>query len=195
MKRLVVATKNKGKTVEIKEMLKHLSFDVVTMEEIGINEDIEENGTTFEENALLKAKRLHELAGEMTMADDSGLEVDFLGGEPGIYSARFAGEGATDKEKIEKVLRLLKDVPYEQRTARFVCCIAIVYPQGNSVVLRGTCEGYIAFEPQGSNGFGYDPIFYLPQKQKTFAQITSEEKHSISHRGNALRQMVKILTK
>lgn len=186
MHKFVIATKNKGKIKEIREMLKGLPFEVVSMTEEGITEDIEENGTTFEENALIKAREVMKVCDQIVMADDSGLEVDFLNGAPGIYSARFGGEGASDSDKNKKLLGLLENVPFEKRTARFVCAIAVVFPDKTELVVRGTCEGYIAFEPAGSNGFGYDPLFILPGFNKTMAQISSDEKNRISHRSNAL---------
>lgn len=190
MKKFIAATKNKGKIREISEILENFPCQVLSMESVGINIDIDETGSTFEENALIKAREICGITGEIVMADDSGLEVDFLDGAPGIYSARFAGENASDEEKNTKLLNLLKDVPFEKRTARFVCVIAVVFPGGDSFTVKGTCEGYIAFEPRGTNGFGYDPIFYVPQYQMTTAQMASELKHEISHRGKALRLMV-----
>jgi len=191
MQKFIVATKNKGKMKEIKEILKDFPFEVVSMEEAGINEDIEETGSTFEENALIKANAIRKTAGEgvFAMADDSGLEVDFLDGRPGIYSSRFAGENASDAERNEKLLSLLKDVPFEKRTARFVCVIAVILPDRKYFTVKGTCEGYIGFEPKGSNGFGYDPLFYLPDYEMTVAQMSPEQKNEISHRGKALRKM------
>ncbi|MCX8129388.1 MAG: XTP/dITP diphosphatase [Clostridia bacterium] len=193
MEEFIVASRNKGKLKEISEILADFPLRVVSMEEIGIDKDIEEYGSTFEENALIKAKEIHSITGNMVMADDSGLEVDFLNGAPGIYSARFAGEGATDEDKNNKLLELLKEVPFEKRNARFVCVIAVVFPDGESFTVRGTCEGYIAFKPEGKNGFGYDPLFYVPEYDMTTAQLAPEEKHRISHRGKALRLMAEKL--
>jgi len=195
MNKFVVATRNKGKLNEIREILEDFPFDVVSMEEAGVSKDIEETGSTFEENALIKAREVFKITGKMVMADDSGLEVDYLNGAPGIYSSRFAGEGATDQDKNNKLLELLKDVPMEKRTARFICVIAVVFPDGSDFTVKGTFEGYIAFKPEGSNGFGYDPLFYLPEYGMTAAQLESEEKHRISHRGKALRLMVQELEK
>lgn len=195
MKKFVVATKNKGKLKEIQEILKDMDFEVVSMEEAGVNEDIEEYGSTFEENALIKAKEVHKRTGELVMADDSGLEVDYLNGAPGIYSSRFAGEGASDEDRNNKLLEMLKDVPFENRKARFVCAIAVVLPDSTYFTVRGTFEGYIAFEPVGTNGFGYDPLFFLPEYNKTAAQLESAQKHEISHRGKALKLMVEELKK
>lgn len=195
MKKFIAATKNKGKIKEISEILKDFPYEVLSMESMGIDIDIEETGSTFEENALIKANEISRITGEIVIADDSGLEVDFLNGAPGIYSARFAGENATDEEKNKKLLDMLKDVPFDKRAARFVCVIAVVFPDGNSFTVKGTCEGYISHEPKGTNGFGYDPIFYVPEYQMTTAQMVSEMKHMISHRGKALRLMVNELQK
>lgn len=193
--RLIVATKNKGKLKEFAELLAHLPYDIVSMADAGIKDDIEENGTTFEENALIKAKSVWKLTGETVIADDSGLEVDFLNGAPGVYSARYAGEGATDNDKNRKLLHALEGVSADNRTARFVCVIAVVFPDSGSFTVRGTCEGYIATEPAGNNGFGYDPLLYVPEIGLTVAQMESGLKNSISHRGNAIRKMVELLEK
>ena len=156
----------------------------------GIDEDIEEYGSTFEENALIKAREVHKITGELVMADDSGLEVDFLNGAPGIYSSRFAGEGASDADRNNKLLQLLENVPFENRKARFVCAIAVILPDGSHFTVRGTFEGYIGLEPIGENGFGYDPLFYVPEYDKTAAQLEPSQKHEISHRGKALKLML-----
>ena len=193
MKKFIVATKNSGKLNEIKEILKDTEYDVVSMIDIGYNDEIEENGATFEENAMIKASALYQFCGQTVLADDSGLEVDALGGAPGIYTARFAGEGATDLQKIEKLLDLLKDVPFENRKARFVCSIALILDNGEKFVVKETCEGYINERLEGSNGFGYDPIFYVAQYKKTMAQLDVEIKNSISHRGKALKKMLQFV--
>ena len=193
MRRFIVATKNKGKLAEIKEILHDFPFEVISMEEAGITKDIEENGTTFEENALIKAEEICRVTGEMVMADDSGLEVDYLNGAPGIYSSRFAGEGATDEDKNKKLLKLLEGVPFEKRSARFVCVIAVIFPDGQRFTVKGTCDGYIVFEPIGNNGFGYDPLFFMPEYNMTTAQMEPEQKNRISHRGKALAKMVEEL--
>lgn len=193
MKKFIVATKNSGKLNEIKEILKDTEYDVVSMIDIGYNDEIEENGATFEENAMIKANALYQFCGQTVLADDSGLEVDALGGAPGIYTARFAGEGATDLQKIEKLLDLLKDVPFENRKARFVCSIALILDNGEKFVVKETCEGYINERLEGSNGFGYDPIFYVAQYKKTMAQLDVEIKNSISHRGKALKKMLQFV--
>ncbi len=190
MKKFIVATKNKGKLREIEEILSGMNLEVVSMEQVGIDEDIEEYGSTFEENALIKAREVHKITGELVMADDSGLEVDALSGAPGIYSSRFAGEGASDADRNNKLLELLKDVPFENRKARFVCAIAVILPDGNHFTVRGTFEGFIGIEPVGANGFGYDPLFFLPEYNKTAAQLEAAKKHEISHRGKALNLML-----
>lgn len=190
MKKFVVATKNKGKLKEIAEILKDMNLEVISMEQAGVTEDIEEYGSTFEENALIKAKEVHKRTGELVMADDSGLEVDFLNGAPGIFSSRFAGENASDEDRNNKLLELLKDVPFENRKARFVCAIAVILPDSKHFTVRGTFEGYIGFEPVGTNGFGYDPLFFLPEYNKTAAQLEASKKHEISHRGKALKLML-----
>lgn len=187
--RLIAATKNKGKLEEIAQLLSLLPYDVVSMAEVGIDDDIEENGSTFEENALIKANSVWKITGDTVIADDSGLEVDYLGGAPGVYSARYAGEGATDEDKNRKLLEALAGVPADKRAAKFVCVIAVVFPNGNSLAVRGICEGYIATEPAGDNGFGYDPLFYVPEIGLTVAQMEADLKNNISHRGNALRKI------
>ena len=191
--KLIVATKNKGKLEEFVQLLAHLPLEIISMADAGINGDIEENGTTFEENALIKARSVWKITGDTVIADDSGLEVDFLNGAPGVYSARYAGEGATDEDKNRKLLDALAGVPMDKRAARFVCVIAVVFPDASSFTVKGTCEGYIATEPAGSNGFGYDPLLYVPEIGLTIAQMEADMKNSISHRGNAIRKMVEKL--
>lgn len=195
MMRFIAATANKGKLKEIKEILAGFPFDVVSMNEAGIFMDIEETGSTFEGNAVIKAKAIWKITRGIVMADDSGLETDFLNGAPGIYSSRFAGEGASDGDRNSKLLSLLEGVPFEKRSARFVCAVAVVLPNGQSFTVRGTCEGYIGNKPSGANGFGYDPLFYVPEYQMTIAEMDIETKNSISHRGKALRKMVEELGK
>jgi XTP/dITP diphosphohydrolase len=193
MTRFIAATKNKGKLKEITEILADFPFAVMSMEQAGINMDIEEDGLTFEENALIKARAVSKASGEIVMADDSGLEVDFLNGAPGIYSSRFAGEGASDEDKNNKLLGLLEGVPLEKRTARFVCAVAVVFSDGRFFTVKSTCEGFINYKPAGINGFGYDPLFYISGYEKTIAQMDSETKNSISHRGKAFGLMVEEL--
>ena len=193
MKKFIVATKNKGKIKEISRMLSGFSFDVISMEEAGISKTIEETGKTFEENAFIKAMEIFKETGEIVMADDSGLEVDHLEGAPGVYSARFAGENATDEDNNKKLLGLLKNVPFEKRTARFVCVISVIIDQNNHFNVKGVCEGVIGFASAGENGFGYDPLFFVPEYNMTTAQMESELKDKISHRGKAIRLMIKQL--
>jgi len=184
--KIVVATKNQGKIKEIKRILDGMEVQVVSQYDMGIHKTVEEDGATFEENALKKAKEIMELTGEITLADDSGLVVDYLNGAPGVYSARYAGEGATDEENNNKLLEALKDVPFEKRMARFVCVIAAVWPDGKRIISRGECSGMIHFKPAGKNGFGYDPLFFIPEYNKTMAEIDFELKNKISHRAKAL---------
>ncbi|MDO4470186.1 MAG: XTP/dITP diphosphatase [Bacillota bacterium] len=195
MKRLIFATGNEHKMIEIREILGELPVEILSMKEAGIEADIVENGSTFEENALIKAKEVCKLAGEMVLADDSGLEIDYLNGEPGIYSARYMGEDTSYRIKNQNLIDRLAGVPDEKRTARFVCAIAAAFPDGRSFVVRGTIEGMIGYEERGENGFGYDPIFYLPERGVSTAELPPEEKNSISHRGNALRKMKELLEK
>ncbi len=195
MKRFIAATRNKGKIKEIREILAGFPFEVISMEEAGVKDEIEENGSTFEENALIKAQAVFEKTGSMVMADDSGLEVDYLDGAPGVYSARFAGTGASDEDNNKKLLSLMEGVPFKKRTARFVCAIAVVLPDGSYFIVRGTCEGYIGLNPQGNQGFGYDPLFFIPEYDKTIAQMKPSQKNAISHRGKAIRLMAEELGK
>lgn len=195
MKRLIFATGNEHKMIEIREILGELPVEILSMKEAGIEADIVENGNTFEENALIKAKEVCKLAGEMVLADDSGLEIDYLNGEPGIYSARYMGEDTSYRIKNQNLIDRLAGVPDEKRTARFVCAIAAAFPDGRSFVVRGTIEGMIGYEERGENGFGYDPIFYLSERGVSTAELPPEEKNSISHRGNALRKMKELLEK
>jgi len=195
MERFIVASKNRGKIKEIQEILKDFPFEAFSMQDVGINTEIDECGTTFEESAMIKAREVHKETGGIVMADDSGLEVDYLNGAPGIHSSRFAGEGASDEDRNNKLLNLLQGVPFEKRKARFVCAIAVVLPDGEEFTVRGICHGYIGFKPEGKNGFGYDPLFFLPEYNMTTAQMEPKEKHKISHRGKALEMMVKELRK
>jgi XTP/dITP diphosphohydrolase len=200
--RIVFATGNKDKMREIREILGGLGAEILSMKEAGIEGDIEENGTTFSENSMIKAMSVAgllkekdpEAAGQsIILADDSGLEVDYLGGEPGIYSARYMGRDTSYAEKNTAIIAKLEGVPDEERTARFVCAIAAVLPNGKKLDTLGTMEGRIAYEIAGANGFGYDPIFFLPEYGKTSAELTEQEKNAISHRGKALRKMAEIL--
>ena len=189
MRRIVFATGNAGKMKEIKEILSDMDAEMVSMKDAGIAVDIEENGKTFEENAVIKAKAVAALTEDAVLADDSGLEVDYLNGEPGVYSARYMGEDTSYIIKNQAILDRLAGVPKEQRTARFVCAIAAALPDGNVLVTRETIEGYIGEKPAGSNGFGYDPIFYVDEFGCSTAELTEEQKNRISHRGKALRAM------
>lgn len=166
-----------------------MDLEVVSMAEIGADIEIEENGATFEENAVIKARAVGKVCGEIVLADDSGLEVDHLNREPGIYSARYMGEDTPYSIKNASIIQRLEGVPREERTARFVCAIAAVFPDGEEVVTHGEIEGWIDYEEKGSNGFGYDPIFSVPEFGRTTAELSDEEKNSVSHRGRALRKM------
>lgn len=183
MRRLVIATNNAGKVKEIKKLLNGYDYDVLSLKDIGIDIDIEETGNCFEENSLIKARAVHKITGGMVIADDSGLEIDFLNGAPGIYSARFLGN-RTDESRYEGVLALMDGIPDEYRSARFRCAACLVSDTAE-LIFPGTIEGRIAFTPNGDNGFGYDPVFFIPEYNKTMAQLDSETKNRISHRGKA----------
>ena len=191
--KLIVATKNKNKVEEIRAILNNDAYEIMTMKEAGIETDVEENGTSFEENALIKARGIAGLCDGIVLADDSGLEVDALNKEPGIYSARYLGEDTSYHIKNLNIIERLNGVPFEQRTARFVCAVAAIFPDGKEIVVRQTMEGYIDTEEKGSNGFGSDPIFFLKEYGCTSAEIPMEEKNKISHRGKAFREIVKYL--
>ena len=184
MKSIILASNNKDKVKEVKEILK--GYDIISMKEAGIDVDIEENGTTFEENALIKARAIMKLTGQITMADDSGLEIDYLNKAPGVYSARFMGHDTSYDIKNKALIQKLESVKGSDRSGRFVCAIAVCFPDGREIVKRGTMEGLIAEEIKGDNGFGYDPIVYLPEYGKTSGELAPEEKNKISHRGKAL---------
>lgn len=188
MKQVVIATKNKGKAKDFEALFHPFGYEVVTMFEVAPDLEIEETGTTFEENAILKAETLANLLGKIVIADDSGLAIDALNGEPGVYSARYAGDH-DDEANMVKVLANMKDIPEAARTARFCCALAIAGPNMETKTVFGTCEGVIAHEKKGTNGFGYDPIFYVPALQKHMAELSADEKGAISHRGNAIRQL------
>ena len=187
--RIVFATGNAGKVKEIQMIMADMDMEVVSMKEAGIVIEIEENGRTYEENAMLKARAVAAHTHDIVMADDSGLEIDYLHQEPGIYSARYMGEDTPYSVKNANLIERLSGVPDEQRTARFVCAIAAVMPDGTELTTRATIEGRIGYEEKGSHGFGYDPIFYVPQFGKTTAELTEEEKNQVSHRGKALQLM------
>ena len=192
MKQVVIATKNKGKAKDFEALFQPLGFEVVTMFDVAPDMEIEETGTTFEENAVLKAETLAKELNMIVIADDSGLVVDALGGEPGVYSARYAGDH-DDEANIVKVLENLAGVPEEKRTARFMCALAIAGPEMDTTTVFGTCEGVILEEKRGTNGFGYDPIFFVPELGRAMAELTPEEKGAISHRGNAIRKLAQAL--
>ena len=192
MKQVVIATKNKGKAKDFEALFNPLGFEVVTMFDVAPNMEIEETGTTFEENAVLKAETLAKELNMIVIADDSGLVVDALDGEPGVYSARYAGDH-DDEANIVKVLEKLAGVPEEKRTARFMCALAIAGPEIDTTTVFGTCEGIILEEKRGTNGFGYDPIFFVPELDRAMAELTPQEKGSISHRGNAIRKLAEAL--
>jgi XTP/dITP diphosphohydrolase len=195
MKKIIFATSNEGKLAEIKKILGDLKVEILSLKEANINVNIEENGTSFEENAIIKAKTICDLTGEIVFADDSGLEVDYLDKAPGIYSARFLGENTPYSVKNQYIIDKLKDVEENDRSARFVCVIACAFPDGNIITRTGVIEGYIAKKISGSNGFGYDPIFYVPEYNCTTADMPSELKNNISHRGKALQAMKEVLLK
>lgn len=190
---MIFATGNQGKIKEIKAILGDIGEEIISMKEAGIDIDIVEDGSSFEENAVIKAKAVMQLTGQLVLADDSGLEVDALGGEPGIYSARYLGEDTSYEIKNRNIIERLEGVEGEARSARFVCVIAAAFPNGDVVTTRGTIEGVIAKEPAGENGFGYDPIVYVPEYKMTTGQMEPEAKNAISHRGKALCAMKKIL--
>lgn len=186
---IVFATGNEGKMHEIRQILGDMDVKILSMKEAGITADIVEDGTTFEENAIIKAKAIAAMTDHIVLADDSGLEIDYLNKEPGIYSARYMGENTSYDIKNANLIGRLEGVEDEKRTARFVCAIAAVLPDGELLTAQGTVEGRIAYEPKGENGFGFDPIFYLPECGCTTAQLSEEDKNAISHRGRALRSM------
>jgi XTP/dITP diphosphohydrolase len=193
--KLLLATNNQAKVREYKSLLKGLRLELVTLAEQGIISVVDEVGESLEENARLKAAALARESRLPALADDSGLEVDALGGEPGRLSARYAGEGASDRDRIDYLLARLKGVPWERRSARFRCVIAIATPEGEVELCSGECPGFISFEPKGEQGFGYDPVFYLPELDKTMAELTLEEKNRVSHRGEAARQACQVLSR
>ena len=191
MTKLLVATHNQGKVKEFAEMLADLKIKWLSLDDAGVMEDVEETGSTFRENSILKARAYAAETGLLTLADDSGLEVDALDGAPGVYTARYGGAGLTAVQRYQKLLEAIKDVPEPQRTARFRCVIVLAGPDGALLgESEGVCDGQIAFAPAGEGGFGYDPVFYLPQFGQTMAQLSPAEKHKISHRGRAVQAIV-----
>ncbi len=194
-RKIIFATGNQGKLAEVKEILKSLHVEVLSLRDISFEKVIEETGATFEENAIIKAKTIMDIANEVVLADDSGLEIDFLNKEPGVYSARYLGEDTSYDIKNNTILERLKGVPDDKRTARFVCAIAAAFPNGEIITTSGTIEGIIGHEIIGDHGFGYDPIFYLPDYGCSTAQLSMEMKNKISHRGRALEKMKEELEK
>ena len=192
---LVIATRNLGKLSEFRRLFASLDGDIVGLDEVGIADEVEETGETFEENARIKAVEYARMSGELVLADDSGLEVDALGGEPGVRSARYGGEGLSDDERVQLLLEKMKDVPRRRRAARFRAVLAIARPGAGPkpVIVEGVLEGVITDQPLGGNGFGYDPVFWLPERGKTTAQLSPEEKDAISHRGRAARLALPVL--
>ncbi|MEN6461012.1 MAG: XTP/dITP diphosphatase [Syntrophomonas sp.] len=193
LNKLLLATRNNNKKQELQELLSDLKIEIVTLDDIEPLPEVEEDGVTFEENAIKKASVNASLSGLVTLADDSGLVVDALDGKPGVYSARFAGERANDEKNNQKLLMLLKDVQEAQRTARFKCVIAVCAPGGKTATVEGSCEGRIAMEPSGHAGFGYDPLFIPRNGEKSFAMLSAEEKNRISHRGKALQKAIPVI--
>jgi XTP/dITP diphosphohydrolase len=193
MKTLLVATHNKGKVAELADMMQDLKVNWLSLDEAGVTMDVAETGRTFQANAELKATTYAAATGLLTLADDSGLEVDALGGEPGVYTARFGGAGLNPKERYELLLAKMVEVPWEQRTARFRCVVALASENGLIGTAEGACEGMIAWQPAGEGGFGYDPVFFLPDRGVTMAQLTAAAKHQISHRGRAVAAIAPLL--
>lgn len=189
IEKMIFATGNEGKMREVRMILGDLGAEILSLKEAGIQAEAEENGTTFEENAVIKAKEIMEKTGALVLADDSGLEVDALNGEPGIYSARYMGHETSYHIKNKNLIERLERKTGEERSARFVCAIAACFPDGRVLTTRGTMEGQIGYEEKGENGFGYDPIFYLPEYQCYSGELPLEEKNKLSHRGKALRLM------
>lgn len=195
MKQVIIATQNLGKAKDFEALFRPFGYEVLTLRDIAEDIDVEETGTTFEENAILKAETVAKLLNKAVIADDSGLEIDALNGEPGVYSARYAGGEKSDSANIEKVLEKMAGIPEERRHARFRCVLAIAVPGKETKTFSGTCEGYIIEASRGANGFGYDPVFWVPAEGRTLAEMQPQEKAAISHRGNAMREMQQSLSK
>jgi len=190
MLEILIATNNLGKVKEIKDILDSRQIKILTVKDFPNLPKIEEDGKTYQENAFKKAKNISEYTGKICLADDSGLEIEYLKGKPGIYSSRW---GTSDEERINKVLKLLKDVPINKRNAKFVCAVVLVFPDGKIYMVKEECKGSIIFGPKGEYGFGYDPIFLVPEYNKTFAELGDKIKNQISHRGKAMRRMIDII--
>ncbi|MCY7790491.1 XTP/dITP diphosphatase [Bacillus haynesii] len=193
MKEVIIATKNEGKVREFKAMLEPRGYDAKSLLDIGYTPEIEETGQTFEENAVIKAETISKETGKIVIADDSGLSVDYLGGSPGVYSARYAGEEKNDLANLKKLLKELEGVEKEDRSARFRCALALCIPGHETKTVEGSVEGYITDEPRGTNGFGYDPVFLVKDKDQTMAELSSGEKNKISHRAEALKKLSALL--
>lgn len=193
MKEIIIATKNKGKAKDFEELLQPMGYRVLTLHDVAPHMDVEETGETFEKNAILKAETIAQELQATVIADDSGLEIDALGGEPGVYSARYSGEERNDESNIDKVLQKMVLVPADEKTARFRCVLALASPGQETIIFEGACEGLITDERKGHHGFGYDPIFYVPSLDKTMAEMEPAEKASVSHRGNAIRELGKAM--
>lgn len=193
-KRIIFATGNEGKMKEVRMILADLGYEILSLKDIGYDKEIIEDGKTFEENALIKARTIANERNEIVLADDSGLEVDYMDKQPGIYSARFLGEETSYRIKNQYIIDQLKDARPEERTARFVCAIACAFPDGRTITTRGTIEGYIGYEERGENGFGYDPIFMVPEFNCSTSELDLEQKNKISHRGKALEAMKKLIS-
>lgn len=193
MKEVLIATNNLGKKKDFEALFHPLGIQVLTLQDLDEAIDVEETGKTFEENAILKAETVANLLNKTVIADDSGLEIDALNGAPGVYSARYAGENSSDEANIDKALQALEGVPKSERTGRFRCVLAVAGPSLETVVFSGTCEGMITSERKGNHGFGYDPIFFVPDENKTMAELSAEQKSEISHRGAALKKLQKAL--
>lgn len=191
---MIFATGNEGKMKEVRMILADLGYEILSLRDIGYDKEIIEDGKTFEENALIKAKTIAKERNEIVLADDSGLEVDYMDKQPGIYSARFLGEDTSYRIKNQYIIDQLKDAKPEERTARFVCAIACAFPDGKTLTTRGTIEGYIGYEERGENGFGYDPIFMIPEFNCSASELDLEQKNKISHRGKALEAMKKLIS-
>jgi len=190
MLEILIATNNLGKVKEIKDILNSPEIKILTMKDFPHIPKIEEDGKTYQENAFKKASKVSEYTGKICLADDSGLEIDYLKGKPGIYSSRW---GNSDEERINKVLKLLKDAKKNKRNAKFVCVVILVFPDGKIYMVKEECKGSITFNPKGEHGFGYDPIFLVPEYNKTFAELGDKIKNQISHRGKAMRRMINII--
>ena len=191
--RLLIATRNHGKLRELSDLLGDVPFELVSLSDVGVDVDVEETGHTFEDNAVLKAETYRDLSGMLTLADDSGLEVDALGGEPGVRSARYAGPDATDADRIQLLLKNLESIPQASWTAQFTCVIVIASPEHETRLFSGSCRGMIVQEPRGENGFGYDPVFHFPDLGLTMAELTPEQKNAVSHRALAVSKAANAL--